>query len=55
MVAVNYNFPIEKGSDFQINFIYNDENNNQNIKNLSFKNLKLSKIIINFYLKILSY
>ncbi|NBX73698.1 MAG: hypothetical protein EBQ89_05295 [Alphaproteobacteria bacterium] len=28
MVAVNYNFPIEKGSDFQINFIYNDENNN---------------------------
>jgi subtilisin-like proprotein convertase family protein len=24
MVAVNYNFPIEKGSDFQINFVYNN-------------------------------
>jgi len=27
MVAVNYNFDIEKGSDFEINFIYTDENN----------------------------
>jgi subtilisin-like proprotein convertase family protein len=26
MVAVNYNFDIEKGSDFEISFIYTDEN-----------------------------
>jgi len=28
MPAVNYNFIIEQGSDFEINFQYNDENNN---------------------------
>lgn len=28
MVAVNYNFDIEKGSDFTISFIYNDSNGN---------------------------
>jgi subtilisin-like proprotein convertase family protein len=28
MVAVNYNFDIEKGSDFEISFVYNDSNGN---------------------------
>ena len=28
MVAAIYNFNIEKGSNFEINFLYTDENNN---------------------------